>query len=373
MNKSVYGLLAAAALVGVTAAPANAAGDEGSASAAVLRASLELSLLKGGAAVPLKTELNAVRAPRSAEETLLEARVDGVHGGKPFTMLDAKAATSRATVGEERAEGYSNLAEAKVYLPGMAKRIPGTKPLVYVEKVTSEAVCEAGAEPTARSLFVGRVEVLGEKVAVKAGGTTSVRVDGVGTVELKLAETVTTARTAAATALRLDVAVNPANLGVAEVKGRVTLVEASCETPGGGGGDNGGSTGGNGGSTEGGSTGSTEGGSTGGGSADGGSTGGTGGSGGSTGGSTEGSTGGDSGSAGSAGSAGSDGSTDGKGNDPQPQTGSESSGEKPTGNLAETGSSSATPYVAGGALALVAAGGGLLMLRRRRASGAADA
>ncbi|MFP8944920.1 SCO1860 family LAETG-anchored protein [Streptomyces fenghuangensis] len=364
MNKSVYGLLAAAALVGVTAAPANAAGDEGSASAAVLRASLEVSLLKGGAAVPLKTELNAVRAPESADETLLEARVDGVHGGKPFTMLDAKAATSKATVEKGKAEGHSNLAEAEVYVPGLLR------PLVRTGLVTSRAVCEAGARPTAESEIPGTVTVLGKKVAVKADGTTSVRVGGVGTVELKLAETVTTTRTAAATALRLDVAVDPANLGVAEVEGRVTLVEAACETPGGGGGGTGGSTG----STEGGSTGSTEGGSTGGGSADGGSTSGgsadggsTSGSGGSTGGSTEGSTGGDSGSAGS------DGSTDGKGNDPRPQTGSESSGEKPTGNLAETGGSSATPYVAGGALALVAAGGGLLMLRRRRASGAADA
>ncbi|WP_307792046.1 SCO1860 family LAETG-anchored protein [Streptomyces verrucosisporus] len=346
MNKSVYGLLAAAALVGATAAPADAAGDEGAASAAVLRASLEVSLLKGGAAVPLKTELNAVRAPRSAEETLLEARVDGVHGGKPFTMLDAKAATSEATVEKGKAEGRSNLTEAEVYVPGLLR------PLVRTELVTSRAVCEAGARPTAESEIPGTVTVLGKKVAVKADGTTSVEVGGVGTVELKLAETVTTTRTAAATALRLDVAVDPANLGVAEVEGRVTLVEAACETPGGGGG----------------STGSIEGGSTGGGSADGGSTSGSGGStGGSTEGSTEGSTGGDSGSAGSAGS------TDGKGNDPRPQTGSESSGEKPTGNLAETGGSSATPYVAGGALALVAAGGGLLMLRRRRASGAADA
>jgi LPXTG-motif cell wall-anchored protein len=356
VNKSVYGLLAAAALVGVTAAPANAAGDAGSASAAVLRASLEVSLLKGGAAVPLKTELNAVRAPESADETLLEARVDGVHGGKPFTMLGAKAATSRATVEKGKAEGHSNLAEAKVYVPGLLR------PLVRTELVTSHAVCEAGAQPTAESEIPGTVTVLGKKVEVKADGTTTVEAEGLGTVRLKLAETVTTTRTAAATALALDIALNPADLNVAEVKGRVTLVEAACETPGGKGGDNGGSTGstgGTGGST-GGDGGATEGGSTG--SADGGS---TSGSGGSTEGSADGgSTGGDSGSAGS---------TDGKGNDPQPQTGSEPSGEKPTGNLAETGGSSATPYIAGGALALVAAGGGLLMLRRRRASGVADA
>ncbi|URN11699.1 hypothetical protein LUW77_06945 [Streptomyces radiopugnans] len=298
MNKSVYGLLAAAALVGVTAAPANAADDAGSASAAVLRASLEVSLLKGGAAVPLKTELNAVRAPESADETLLEARVDGVHGGKPFTMLGAKAATSRATVEKGKAEGHSNLAEAKVYVPGLLR------PLVRTELVTSHAVCEAGAQPTAESEIPGTVTVLGKKVEVKADGTTTVEAEGLGTVRLKLAETVTTTRTAAATALALDIALNPADLNVAEVKGRVTLVEAACETPGGKGGDNGGSTGstgGTGGST-GGDGGATEGGSTGsagGGSADGGS---TSGSGGSTEGSTEGSgdggsTGGDSGSA----------------------------------------------------------------------------
>ncbi|MFP8964736.1 SCO1860 family LAETG-anchored protein [Streptomyces nanhaiensis] len=367
MNKSVYGLLAAAALVGATAAPANAAGEEGSASAAVLRANLDVSLLKGNADVPVRAELNAVRAPEDTEKTAATVRVkvEGAEHSRPIALLRADAATARATADGKRAEGYSNVLKARVHVPGLP-----LLSLVKVDAITSRAVCEAGARPTADSEIPGTVTVLGKKVAVKADGTTSVRVEGVGTVELKLAETVTTSRTAAATALKLDIAVDPADLGVAGVKGRVTLVEAACETPGGKGGDNGGSTGSNGGTggSTGGDGGSTEGGSTGsagGGSADGGS---TSGSGGATGGSTDGaSTGGDGGSAGSAGS------TDGKGNDPQPQTGSEPSGEKPTGNLAETGGSSATPYIAGGALALVAAGGGLLMLRRRRASGAADA
>ncbi|MDG9703651.1 SCO1860 family LAETG-anchored protein [Streptomyces sp. DH37] len=380
MNKSVYGLLAAAALVGATAAPADAAGDEGSASAAVLRANLDVSLLEGGAGVPVNAELNAVRAPEDTEKAAatVRVRVEGAERGRPIALLRADAATARATAGEDRAEGYSNLLRARVHVPGLP-----LLSLIKVDAVTSRAVCEAGARPVAESEIPGTVTVLGKRVAVKADGTTSVRVEGVGTVELKLAEAVTTSRTAAATALRLDVAVDPADLGVAGVEGRVTLVEAACETPGG---EGGGSTGGNGGSTgstggDGGSSGSTGGdGGSSGSSGSAGSTGGNGGSSGSSGaasgGSTEGSTGGDgssTGSAGSTGSTGSAGSTDGKGNEPRPQTGSEPSGEKPTGSLAETGGSSATPYIAGGALALVAAGGALVMLRRRRASGAADA
>lgn len=42
-------------------------------------------------------------------------------------------------------------------------------------------------------------------------------------------------------------------------------------------------------------------------------------------------------------------------------------GTTPTQNLAETGGSSTTPYLAGGALALLVAGGGALALTRSRA------
>ncbi|MEE1941559.1 SCO1860 family LAETG-anchored protein [Streptomyces sp. TRM 70361] len=366
MNKTMYGLLAAATLVGVSAVPAHATGERGTATAAVLRADLDVSA--GGASLPLNVELNAVRAPESVKERLLEARLDGVNGGKPFTMLTADAATSEATVTAEKARGYSNLAEAEVYLPGMAKtrKLPGVRPFVKVEAVTSEAVCEAGAEPTADSLFVGKVKVLGKKVEVKAGGTATVRTD-LGKVHLRMAETVTTSGTAAATALTLDVAVDPGKLGVTKVKGKVTLVEAACTTPGSGGGDNGGAQ--NGGST--GSDGGANSGTTGGGTgSDGGSTGGgeTGGSEGTTGGETAGAT-GSAGSEGgsdgaSTGSAGSE--SGGEGNKPEPQTGSDQGKDKLDGNLAETGGSSATPYLAGGALLLVAAGGALVLARRRR-------
>lgn len=370
VNKSVLGLLAAATLVGAAAAPARAAGDEGAASAAVLRAGLEVSLLGGGAAVPLNAELNAVRAPRSAEKKALTVTVDGAHGGRPIRMLHADVATAKATSDGGKAEARSELSGAVVRVPGLLR------PLLRTGLVTSRAVCEAGAEPAAASELPGTVTVLGRKVAVTSKGTTSVEVDGLGTVELRLAETAVASDTAAATALALDIALDPAALGVAKVEGRVSLVEASCRTPGSGGGStSGGST--SGGSTTGGSTGSTSGGSTSGGSTgstSGGATGGDGGAattGGPAGGDSAGSTGstGDPTAGGSTGSAG----TSGGANEPEPQTGSEDSGPKPSGNLAETGGSSATPYLAGGAVALVAAGGALVLLRRRRAAGAADA
>ncbi|GAA2408881.1 hypothetical protein GCM10010420_41560 [Streptomyces glaucosporus] len=334
MNKSVYSLLAAAALVGVAAVPAHATGNggKGTASAAVLRAKLDVSLLDGTAAVPLTTELNAVRAPESAGRTALTVRLEGAHGGRPIRMLHADAATAKATADEGRSEGYSNVVNAKVYVPGLT---PG-RPLVKADVITSRAVCEAGARPTAKSEIPGTVTVLGKQVAVRAEGTTKVEADGLGTVELRLAETVTTSRTAAATALALDVAVDPAELGVAKVRGRVTLAEAACETPGGNGGGN---SGGNG--TAGGDGGGDNGGATGG---DGG-------------GDNGGTTGGDGGKGETAGSG---------GNEPQTQTSSDRPGGGP--NLAETGGDSATPYIAGGALAFLAAGGALVLLRRRRAS-----
>ena len=67
--------------------------------------------------------------------------------------------------------------------------------------------------------------------SIGAGGPTRVAVPGVGEVTLQLSKTATTTRTAAATALSLDVAVDPLKLNVAKVTGSVVLAEATCETP----------------------------------------------------------------------------------------------------------------------------------------------
>ncbi|UYQ61440.1 SCO1860 family LAETG-anchored protein [Streptomyces peucetius] len=222
--------LAAAALAALpvaAAAPAHATGGgEGRATAVVLRAGLDVSLLDKTVQVPLETTLNAVQAPDSAEKTALSVELDGVEKGRPVRLLRADVATSRATVEGGRAEAYSNLADARVHVPGLP-----LLSLIQVQEATSKAVCEAGKQPVAESNVLGTVKVLGKKVTLRAGGPTRVQVPGVGEVSLELSKTHTTSRTAAATALRLDIAVDPLKLNVAEVNGGITLVEATCESP----------------------------------------------------------------------------------------------------------------------------------------------
>lgn len=219
-------LLAAgpAALAGASAA--HATGDQGRASAVVLRTGLDVSLVDKTVDVPLAVALNEVQAPRSAQETALTAKLDGVDGGQPFSVLAAEVADAKATVTDRKAEASTRLAHAKVHVPGLP-----LLSLIEIEGVTSKATCEAGRTPTATSNLPGAVTVLGKKVTVTAGGPTDVKVPGVGEVRLDLSKRATTSRTAAATALELTVSVNPLKLGVAEVEGTLTLAEATCEAP----------------------------------------------------------------------------------------------------------------------------------------------
>lgn len=306
----------------VSLASAAPAGGHGSADAVVLKTGLNVSLANKTAQLPLNVSLNEVHAPANKDKSLLTATLDGVDKGRPFNILRAKVATAKATTDAAKAEGYANLVNATVHVPGLPQL-----GLVQVDEVTSKATCAAGEAPTAGTNFVGDVTVLGKKVSVRAGGTTTVKVAGVGDVALELAKTVKTSSTAASTALHLTVTVNPGNLNVAKVTGDVTLVKASCETPGG---HDGGSSGG---SSSGGSSsgGSSSGGATSGGSSSGGAT---------SGGDTSGAT------------AGADGGT-------KTQTGT-------GGDLAETGGSSSTPYLAGGAAVLVVAGGAAVYMSRRK-------
>ncbi|MFF5916787.1 SCO1860 family LAETG-anchored protein [Streptomyces flavochromogenes] len=299
------------------AAPAaQATGGEGRATAVVLRTGLDVSLLDKTVDVPLRASLNEVEAPETENETALSVKVRGAEGGKPIDILAADVATSKATVDEQKAEGYVNLVKARVHVPG----IPLLS-LIEVQKVTSKALCEVGKKPVAESNVLGHVTVFGKKTTLSTAGRTQVDVPGVGKVTLDLSRTSTTSRTAAATALELKVEVDPLKLGVAEVNGTVTLAEATCETPKG--------------------TAPTE-------------------------------------------------QPTGKPTEQPTQEPSErpseqptqqpsvepsdaggiktdNGGTTPTQNLAETGGSSTTPYIAGGALALLVAGGGALALTRSRA------
>ncbi|MHC5902822.1 SCO1860 family LAETG-anchored protein [Streptomyces sp. S6] len=273
-----------AVLVGAPAA--HATGDQGRASAVVLRTGLDVSLLNKTVQVPLAVSLNEVEAPASAEKTALTATLDGVDKGQPFNVLRADVASAKADVSDGKAEASSRLAHAKLHVPGLP-----LLSVIEVETVTSKAVCEVGKAPVAEANLLGAVTVLGKKVTVSAGGSTEVEVPGVGEVRLDLSKKETTSKTAAATALELSVSVNPLKLNVAEVNGTVTLVKSTCETP----------------------------------------------------------------------------------EAPQkaaPQGEAEQTAVEPKGapveaNLAETGGSSNTPYIAGGAAALLVVGGGAVFLARR--------
>ncbi|MFE4611079.1 SCO1860 family LAETG-anchored protein [Streptomyces niveus] len=299
---------AAVALVAgpvVLAAPAQATGGtggtggtgvttgKGKANAVVLRTGLDVSLLNKSVNVPLRAALNEVRAPADADKTALTVELDGVDQGRPFTVLRADVATARATVDEHKAEGYANIAHAKVHVPGLP-----LLSLIEVQEVTSKAVCAAGKKPVAESNLLGTVTVLGKKVTLSAAGPTRVEVPGVGEVTLDLSKTRTTSRTAAATALELKVAVNPLKLNVADVQGTLTLAEATCEAP----------------------------------------------------------------------------AEPVKQTEPEPEPEKEgvepqTATEPTTENLAETGGSSMTPYLAAGAVLLLAVGGGALVLVRARDRG----
>ncbi|MEW2526951.1 SCO1860 family LAETG-anchored protein [Streptomyces sp. NPDC047071] len=293
------GALAAATVVAAgpaalgTAGTAHATDDHrgGRAGAVVLRTGLEVSLLNKTVRAPLNVTLNEVSAPASASRTTLTAKLDGVEGGQPFSVFRADVATARATVKGGTAQGYSNVARAKVHVPGLP-----LLPLVEVDQITSKALCTAGKRPVASSTFLGGVTVLGKKVSVKSAGTTQVSVPGVGEVRLDLSSTRTTSRTAAATALRLQVSVDPLKLGVAAVKGAVTLAGASCEAPG----------------------------------------------------------------------PGAKPLPEPQGGKPAEPVTARREAPKQTDDLAETGGSSMTPYVAGGAVVLLLAGGGVLAYTRRR-------
>lgn len=226
----VAALFATGAVALLCAPPASATeqhgAGEGKASAVVLRAGLDVGLLNKTVHVPLTTTLNEVSAPADAAKTALTVTLDGVEGGQPVSVLRADVATSKATADKNRAAAEANLAKARVHVPGLP-----LLSLIEVEKVTSKAVCEVGKKPAASSDVLGKVTVLGKKVTLSAAGPTKVEVPKVGLVSLELSAAGTTSTTAAATALRLKVSVNPLDLNVAQVEGEVVLAEARCESP----------------------------------------------------------------------------------------------------------------------------------------------
>ncbi|CAL9564459.1 hypothetical protein SUDANB171_04688 [Streptomyces sp. enrichment culture] len=231
-------LLATAALLGA-AGPAYATtggdstGEEhdgrGSARATVLRTGLDVGLLNRTVQLPLELTLNEVNAPETegtADKTALSATLDGVDGGRPFQVLRADVASASATATADGTEAEVSLAEAKIHVPGLP-----LLSVVELEAVTARAVCATGAAPVAEANLGASVTVLGKEITLTTGGSTTVDVPGVGSVQLDLSRTETTTDTAAASALDLQISVNPLKLNVAEVEGRITLAEVGCTTP----------------------------------------------------------------------------------------------------------------------------------------------
>ncbi|WP_308405751.1 SCO1860 family LAETG-anchored protein [Streptomyces tardus] len=233
MSKAVFTVLTATALLAAAAAPASATdsgADPGRASASVLRAALDVGLLNKTVHVPLSLTLNEVTVPdggrEKADRTALTAHLDGVDKGRPFSVLRADVARTTATVDKKSAEAEVELLKTRVHVPGLP-----LLSLIEVDAVTARAHCAVGERPVAEANPLTTVKLLGRRTTLSSSGPTHLKVPGVGEVKLELARTETTSRTAAASALDLSVSVNPLNLNVAEVEGRVTLAEASCRTP----------------------------------------------------------------------------------------------------------------------------------------------
>lgn len=320
---STLGALLAVSLL-TAAQPAHADGSGwGTASATTAGLSLDVKLINGAVDVPVDLTLNAVHAPKSVDGSMLTTTIGGVDQGKQLTLLDATLGHSAATVDKHGARAEVDLVKANISLPGLLTQLVGLK------EVHATADCPVDGRPSADVNILGTLSVLGKGVSLSAAGPTKVSVPGIGIVDLELSKKTVTSTTAAATALELNVQVNPLHLNVAEVTGTVELAAVHCAKGQG--------------SSSGGGTGSTAP-------------------------SASGSVPASSASSGSA-------ATGGSALPPPPQaaasaaasdTAVAASPPAATTNLAETGGGSQTPLIAGVALVLVGAGAATVTATRRR-------
>ncbi|TDU03619.1 hypothetical protein EDD99_2058 [Streptomyces sp. 846.5] len=322
---SAAGALLAVSLL-AAAQPARADGADGTAwgtaSATTAGLALDVKLINGTVDIPVDLTLNAVHAPRSVDGSMLTTTIGGVDQGRQLTLLDATLGHSAATVDRHGAHAQVDLVKANISLPGLLTQVVGLK------EVHATADCPVDGRPSADVSILGTLSVLGKGVSLSAAGPTRVSVPGIGVVDLELSRKTVTSSAAAATALELNVRVNPLSLNVAEVTGTVELAAVHCAK-----GQQGGSQGGNS------STPST------------------------------------SASASASGSAAPGGSASASGAalPPPPQTSASASASAAaaspaaaTTNLAETGGGSNTPVIAGVALVLVGAGAAVVGTTRRR-------
>ncbi|MGW6915085.1 choice-of-anchor P family protein, partial [Kitasatospora sp. NPDC054939] len=231
MSSRIVSASAATAVCALlTAPPAVADGPApaptGRASAVTAELDLAVSLLDRAVEVPVKVSLNRVETPQQRTGAILTATVDGVDQRGPVTLVKADAGSSTTRSDATGTAASVRLVNADVRAPGL----PLTT-LLGLEAMSAEATCPVDGAPTAQVTAPAKLTVLGKPVTVGLYGPTKVDVPAVGSVSVELSKRSTTSSTAAASALEVQVEVNPLNLNVAKVSGRITVASVSCEKP----------------------------------------------------------------------------------------------------------------------------------------------
>ncbi|MCG6496726.1 hypothetical protein [Kitasatospora sp. A2-31] len=222
-----------------TAASAPAAGPAaqggGKARAVTAELDLDVSLLNKAVDVPVNIALNKVETPAQRSgaaqpETgggaVLAARVDGVDQQGPVTLVKADVGRSMVKADAAGASASVKLVNADVHAPGL----PATT-LLGLESLSASATCPVDGQPAADVVAPARVSVLGKPVTLGLYGPTRVDVPLVGGVSIEFSKRTTTSTTAAASALEVQIEVNPLDLNVAKVTGKITVASVSCEKP----------------------------------------------------------------------------------------------------------------------------------------------
>ncbi|MEU1504413.1 SCO1860 family LAETG-anchored protein [Kitasatospora sp. NPDC005748] len=210
---------------GSTAAAAAPTATAGRARAVTVELALDVQLLSK-VDVPVNLALNKVESPAQREGSLLTAKVDGVDQQGPVTLVKADVGTSVVKSDAKGTAASVKLVNADVHAPGL----PATT-LLGLEALSSSVTCPVDGPPTADVTAPAKLTVLGKPVTLSLYGPTDVDVPLVGRVSVEFSKRATTSTTAAASALEVRIEVNPLNLNVAKVTGKITVASVSCEKP----------------------------------------------------------------------------------------------------------------------------------------------
>lgn len=211
-------------------ATATSGGAPGAGKARAVTAELDLdvSLLNKAIDVPVNISLNEVETPARRDGSVLTAKVDGVDQQGPVTLVKADIGRSTTVLDAKGSSASVKLVNADVHAPGL----PLTT-LLGLEAMSAEVTCPVDGPPTAQVTAPAKLTVLGKPVTLSLYGPTKVEVPGIGSVALEFSKRSTTSATAAASALEAQVEVDPLNLNVAKVSGRISIASVSCEKPAG--------------------------------------------------------------------------------------------------------------------------------------------